>query len=133
MLAHVLLRLARIYGDDEVERRAVSVLRLLVDGVRRSPVSFGWALCALDLHLSPRHEVAIVGESTDEIARVALASWEPNVVVAFGPGDGVALLEGKTRVDGKPTLYRCEQFACASPVTDPATVRATGGLTAARA
>jgi hypothetical protein len=45
----------------------------------------------------------------------------------------VALLEGKTRVDGKPTLYRCEQFACASPVTDPATVRATGGPTAARA
>ena len=29
MLAHVLLRLSRIYGDDELERRAVGVLRLL--------------------------------------------------------------------------------------------------------
>ncbi len=29
MLAHVLLRLARIYGDDELERRAVSVFRLV--------------------------------------------------------------------------------------------------------
>ena len=31
MLAYVLLRLARIYGDDELERRAVGVLRLFGD------------------------------------------------------------------------------------------------------
>ena len=34
MLAHVLLRLARIYGDDELERRGVSVLRLLRPAAR---------------------------------------------------------------------------------------------------
>ena len=38
MLAHVLLRLARIYGDDELERRAVGVFRLLRDAVTRAPV-----------------------------------------------------------------------------------------------
>ena len=119
MLAHVLLRLARIYGDDELERRAVGVFRLLVNGFRRAPAAFGWALCALDLHFAPPRELAIVGRPEDEIARTALAPWQPNSVVAFGPGDGVPLLEGKTALDDKPTLFVCERFACKAPVTDP--------------
>jgi uncharacterized protein YyaL (SSP411 family) len=117
MLAHVLLRLARIYGDDELERRAVGVLRLLVDGFRRAPYAFGWALCALDLHLAPPRELALIAGPEDDVARRALADWQPNTVVAFGPGDDVPLLAGRGRVDGKPTLYACERFACAAPVT----------------
>jgi hypothetical protein len=120
MLAYVLLRLARIYGDDELERRAVSVLRLLVNGFRTAPGAFGWALCALDLHLSPPRELAIIGSPADEVARAALTEWQPNAVVAFGPSEDVPLLAGKDRIDGKPAVYACENFACAAPVTDPA-------------
>ena len=122
MLAHVLLRLARIYGDDELERHAVGVLRLMHTALGRVPSAFGWALCALDLYLSPPRELAIIGSPDDELARVALAPFEPNAVVAFGPSDEVPLLAGKTRVDGKPTLYVCERFACQAPVTDPAQI-----------
>jgi uncharacterized protein YyaL (SSP411 family) len=120
MLAYVLLRLARIYGDDESERRAVDVFRLIVDGMRRAPSAFGWALCALDVHFSPPRELAIFADPRDEIARAALEPWEPNAVVAFGPGEGVPLLEGKQRLDGKPTVYVCENFACRAPATDVA-------------
>ena len=120
MLAFVLLRLARIWGDDELERRAVGVLRLVRDVVSRAPSAFGWALCALDFHLSPPRELAIVGGPDSDVARVALRGFDPNAVVAFGPADGVPLLDGKTLVDGKPTVYVCERFACRAPVTDPA-------------
>jgi len=120
MLAFVLLRLARIWGDDELERRAVGVLRLVRDVVSRAPSAFGWALCTLDLHLSPPRELAIVGGAGSDIARAALRGFDPNAVVAFGPADGVPLLEGKTLVDGKPAVYACERFACRAPVTDPA-------------
>ncbi len=123
MLAHVLLRLGRIYGDDELERRAVSVLRLVAPSLARSPSFFAWALCALDLYLSPPREIAIVGRPQDEVARVALAGFEPNTVVAFGPGEGVPLLDGKTAVGGAPTVYVCERFACRAPVTEPALLR----------
>ncbi len=122
MLAHVLLRLARIYGDDELERHAVGVLRLMHTALGRVPSAFGWALCALDLYLSPPRELAIIGTPDDELARVALAPFEPNAVVAFGPSEEVPLLVGKARVDGKPTLYVCERFACKAPVTDPAQI-----------
>ena len=119
MLAFVLLRLARIWGDDELERRAVGVLRLVRDVIPRAPSAFGWALCALDLHLSPPRELAIVGGPESEVARAALRGLDANAVVAFGPGDDVPLLAGKTLVDGLPAVYVCERFACRAPVTEP--------------
>ncbi|MHB1244448.1 MAG: thioredoxin domain-containing protein, partial [Gaiellaceae bacterium] len=120
MLAHVLLRLARIYGDDELERRGVSVLRLVRPALERTPAAFGWALVALDFHLSPPRELAIAGPVDSAVARAALAAWQPRTVVAVGPAAGVPLLEGKTLVDGEPAVYLCERFACRAPVTDPA-------------
>ncbi len=120
MLAFVLLRLARIYGDDELERRAVGVLRLLNRGLTRAPSAFGWALCALELYLSPPRELAIIGSPEDEVARAALARFEPNTVAVFGPSEEVPLLAGKGRVEGRPAVYVCERFACRAPVTDPA-------------
>ena len=122
MLAFVLLRLARIWGDDELEREAVGALRLVRDLLVRAPTAFGWALCALDLHLSAPRELAILGGPDSEVAGAALRGFDPNAVVAFGPADDVPLLEGKTLVEGKPAVYVCERFACQAPATDPAGV-----------
>ncbi|HZC30925.1 MAG TPA: thioredoxin domain-containing protein [Gaiellaceae bacterium] len=120
MLAFVLLRLARIWGDDELERQAVAAVRLVRDLLPRAPSAFGWALCALDLHLAPPRELAIAGPPGSELARAALHGFDPNAVVAFGPAEDVPLLAGKGLVDGKPAVYACERFACRAPVTDPA-------------
>jgi uncharacterized protein YyaL (SSP411 family) len=120
MLAYVLLRLARIYGDEELERHAVGVLRLLGDGMARGPTEFAWALNALDLYLATPKEIAVVGPPDSELARAALEPFDPNAVVAFGPAAGVPLLEGKDYVDGRPAVYVCERFACRRPVTDAA-------------
>jgi uncharacterized protein len=120
MIAYVLLRLARVYGDDELERRALGVFRLIRDFLDRGPSGFGHALCALDLHFSPPRELAIVGPPSSEVARAALAPYDPNAVVAFGPAEDVPLLAGKGLVEGQPAVYVCERFACQAPVTDPA-------------
>src|SRR5207248_2943773 len=119
MLAFVLLRLARIWGDDELERQAVGALRLVREAMARAPSAFGWALCALDLYLSPPRELAIVGPVSSEVARAALRGFDPNAVVAVGPSDQVPLLAGKGLVAGLPAVYVCERFVCRSPVTDP--------------
>jgi hypothetical protein len=120
MLASVLLRLARIYGDDELERLAVGVFRLVHGAVKRAPSAFGHALSAVDLHFAPPSELAIVGSVESPVARAALEPFEPNTVVVVGPAEDVPLLAGKTLVDGKPAVYVCERFACQAPVTDPA-------------
>jgi hypothetical protein len=122
MLAWVLLRLARIYGDGEAERRAVSVFRLIHRAATRVPLGFGWALAALDLHFSPPRELAIVGPADSKAARSALSGFDPRTVVAFGPAEQVPLLAGKGLVDGRPAVYLCENFACMAPLTDPAEI-----------
>jgi hypothetical protein len=120
MLASVLLRLARIYGDDELERRALGVFRLVHGTITRAPSAFGHALTALDLHFSAPRELAIVGPVDSPVARAALEPFQPNTVVAIGPSEDVPLLAGKTLVDGKPAVYVCERFACQAPITEPA-------------
>jgi uncharacterized protein YyaL (SSP411 family) len=120
MLAYVLLRLARIWGDDELERRGVGVLRVARDAIARVPSAFGWLLVALDQHLAPRREVAIVGDPAAPVARAAVEQAAPTDVVAFGPADDVPLLTGRSEVDGRTAVYLCERFACALPVTEPA-------------
>jgi uncharacterized protein YyaL (SSP411 family) len=120
MLAFILLRLGRIWGDDELERRAVGVFRLIRDAIPRAPTAFGHALSALDLHLSQPRELAIVGAPEDAVARAALAEFDPNAVAAFGPAPNVPLLAGKELVNGRTAVYVCERFACRAPVTEPA-------------
>ena len=117
MLAFVLLRLARIWGDAELERRAVSVFRFVAPHIPRAPSAFGHALCALDLHFSPPREIAVVGPPDAEVARAVLSGFDPNAVVAFGPSEEVPLLQGKGLVDGLPAVYVCENFACQAPIT----------------
>ena len=123
MLAFDLLRLQRIYGDDELGRQAVGVFRLMREALARAPHAFGHALSALDLHFSPPRELAVLGPVTSEVARAALEPFQPNTVVAVGPGNGVPLLEGKDLVDGRPAVYVCESFACQAPTTDARTFR----------
>jgi uncharacterized protein YyaL (SSP411 family) len=120
MLAYVLLRLARLWGDAELERQAVGVFRIVSRLLPQAPSAFGQVLCALDLYFSPPRELAVVGPPDSAVARAALAPFEPNAVVAFGPSEDVPLLEGKGLVDGRPAVYVCENFACRTPVTEAA-------------
>ena len=122
MLAYVLLRLARLWGDDELEHRAVSALRLVRDAIVQAPSAFGWLLVALDQHLAPHREIAVVGDRGAPVARVAVERAAATDVIAFGPADGIPLLEARTEIDGKTAVYVCERFACALPVTDAASL-----------
>ncbi len=113
-----LLRLARLTGEYEYERRALGVLRVLAPIVGAHPHGFGHALQAIDFYLAPVREVAIAGDS-GELARVVRGAYRPHVVLAGGAADGVPLLEGRGPVDGRPAAYVCEHFSCQAPVTDP--------------
>jgi uncharacterized protein YyaL (SSP411 family) len=122
MLAHVLLRVGRIWGDEELERQAAGVLRLVEPALTRAAGAFAWSLCALDLYLSPPRELAIAGPVDSPVARAALQPFAPTTVVAVGSSDEVPLLRGRTPIGGEAAIYVCERFACRAPVTDPALV-----------
>jgi uncharacterized protein len=119
--AYGLLRLAALTGEHDYEARAVSVLRLLHELAPRHPQAFGHLLQALDFHLSPVKEVALVGDDLRPLERVVRGAFRPHVVLAASSGhaNGVPLLEGRSPIDGRPAAYVCEHFACKGPVTTP--------------
>jgi uncharacterized protein YyaL (SSP411 family) len=119
MLAYVLLRLARLWADDELERRAVSTFRLVEPVLRRAPGMFAWFLVAIDLWLAPPREIAVVGSVDAPVARAALAPFQPRTAIAVGPSEEVPLLRGKGLVDGRTAVYVCERFVCQAPATEP--------------
>ena len=117
--AYGLLRLAALTGEHAYEERAVSVLRLLHELGREHPQAFGHLLQALDFHLAPVREVALVGPDLRPLERVVRSAFRPHLVLAGGPADGVPLLAEREPVGGRAAAYVCERFACKAPVTEP--------------
>ncbi len=113
-----LLRLARLSGEDRYEQAAIGVLALLAPLAHRHPPAFGALLCALDLHLAPAREVAIVGPDPEPLLRTVRAAHRPHLVLAGGTGE-VPLLAGRGPVGGRAAAYVCERFVCQAPVTTP--------------
>jgi uncharacterized protein len=133
--ADVLLRLSLLTGDGELERIGTDAIALVRDVLGRAPMGFGHALCALDLHVGPSNEIAIVGDPDDPATRaladeVLVARFLPNAVLAIASADdergaaSVPLLRDRPQVDGRATAYVCRRFACRLPVTTPAELAA---------
>jgi hypothetical protein len=127
--AYGLLRLGALTGERSYEERAVGAIRLFSPAAARHPDAFGHLLQAIDFHLSPVREVALVAPSNgadgtaglDELAGVVRSAHRPHVVLAGGPegSERPELLQQRSAVEGKPAAYVCQHFACQAPVTEP--------------
>jgi uncharacterized protein YyaL (SSP411 family) len=124
-----LLRLAALSGDRAYEGKASGVLRLFAKAAPRRPEAFAHLLRALDFHLSPTKEVALVApaqadgsaEPLSGLADIVRSDFRPHLALAGGPEGATVppLLKGRTALDGQPTAYVCEHFTCQAPTTDP--------------
>ena len=114
-----LLRLGALTGEHRYEAAALGVIGLLHEIAPQHPAGFGHLLQAIDFHVSPVREVALVGADVAALERVVRATFRPHVVLAGGEPDGVPLLDGREPVDGRAAAYVCERFVCRRPVTEP--------------
>jgi hypothetical protein len=127
--AELLLRLALLTENQEHQRKATTIFRLLRDQTVRHPSAFGYLLGALDLYLSTPREIVIVGEvgAHDSLAllREVWRRYLPNKVVAqSAENDAEAagilpLLRERPALGGRATAYVCENYSCLQPVTTP--------------
>jgi uncharacterized protein YyaL (SSP411 family) len=130
MAANGLLRLAVLTDEPTYEERAVEVLTLLGATMAAHPTAFAHALEALERHVSRPLEIVVLGDETDPrtllLVREVTHRFVPAAtrVVARGPRDDVPLLAHRALVDGAPTAFVCEGYACRQPVTDPEALRA---------
>jgi uncharacterized protein YyaL (SSP411 family) len=117
-----LLRLGALSGERSYDERAEGVFRLFASAAARHPEAFAHMLRALDFHLSPTKEVALVGEDLSALAETVRSEHRPHLVLAGGPEGSPApeLLAERVAVDGRAAAYVCEHFTCKAPVTTPA-------------
>ncbi|MGI8898015.1 MAG: thioredoxin domain-containing protein, partial [Pyrinomonadaceae bacterium] len=126
--AEVMLRLAALTDNSDYRGRAVTILRLIAESLRRYPSGFGRVLSALDFYLGTPKEIAIIGDHDLPQTRLLRnAVWQPylpnKVVAQAAPGDFrsselIPLLRDRGLVNNSPTAFVCEHFTCSEPVTD---------------
>jgi uncharacterized protein YyaL (SSP411 family) len=129
LAASGLLRLAALTGDARYEEPAAQILRLLGPVLSEHATAFAYLLGALERLVTPPLEIAIVENGDgNRLRREVTARLLPSsVAVSAPPGTGAdltPLLADRALVDGKPTAYVCEHFACRQPVTSPEELRA---------
>jgi uncharacterized protein len=125
--AEVLLRLSVLTGEEDFRRRAVTIFRLLRNHVARYPSAFGRLLGALDFHLGNVKEIVVIGgknsEDTGALVHEAWKAYLPNkVVVQAEAGDEraaklIPLLRERQMIEGRATVYVCENQTCQLGVT----------------
>jgi uncharacterized protein YyaL (SSP411 family) len=120
-----MLRLAALTGERRYEEAGTGVFALFANPAVQHPDAFAHMLCALDLHLSPSREVALVGDDLGELAAVVRERPLFHLVLAGGPegSEQPPLLANRTTADGRPAAYVCENFSCQLPVTTPEELR----------
>ena len=133
-----LLRLSDLTGDVALAHRAEAVLDATAPQVRQQPDGFAMMLTALDYDVGPSYEVVIVGTPDDPAAQALLEAvrgrYLPNLVLVLRPPDDKSIdktinyVANHTMIDGQPTAYVCQSFACMRPTTDPEEMLAQLGV-----
>ena len=127
MAIHNLLRLDKLLNRPDFREKVETTIDVYYHQIEHSPSGSAQMLCELDFLLSTSKEIAIAGQPESGDTQTALAAvhsrYIPNKVLALASdgedvSDLIPLLEGKTQVDSKATIYVCENYTCQAPTTD---------------
>jgi len=123
VMAYNLVRLGRLLGIREYERRADQTLNAFSQVIASFPGAHTFSLIALDLLVKGSFELVAVGEREEALDSLLYVekTFLPEGVFAFKDetlqslSEFIAKLKGS---DGKTTYYLCRNFSCESPTTD---------------
>ncbi len=120
VMALALLRLARLTGVTQFAVAAERTLQAFASRLRGGPSGLPQMLVALSFAAVPPMEIVLAGPGGDpfmgDLLRTIRERFLPNAVTmraSEAPTEMPAL-------NGRPTVYVCENYACQLPVTEPA-------------
>jgi uncharacterized protein YyaL (SSP411 family) len=125
-----LLRLAKITGRIGLEQKAEQLERTFSQQIAQVPSAHTQFLIGLDFRIGPSFEVVIAGKTDSEETEKMLAAiqqiYAPGKVLLFRPDESESpeitklapFTELQKSIDGKATVYVCENYACKTPTTD---------------
>ena len=124
------LRLGRMTGNVELEKRADELTRAFSTQIQEQPIAYTQMLNALGFMIGPGQEIVIAGdpglEATQAMVNAVRSKFLPNKVVLLHPdgNDGKRLVaispfvKDMVSTGNQPTAYVCEQYACQAPIQD---------------
>jgi uncharacterized protein len=124
--AHNLMRLGLYFADNSLTEAATLMIQGIAEHLGRKPQWHAFLLQSVDWRFSRPKEVIIVpgGEgpfALDTISRLHNMSFNPYKVILLdrpGAAKDFPVLGGKVAIDGKSTVYVCENQICKFPTTD---------------
>ena len=128
--ARALLRTARVSGNEADLAAVEGILDVSAVKMNRQPLGVTEMLAVLGDFLGKSREMVIVGNAgesdTERLLQLVQGAYIPNRVLLFSDAssessdvDGILpLLAGRAMIDGKATLYICENNTCKKPMTD---------------
>jgi uncharacterized protein YyaL (SSP411 family) len=117
--ADLLARLGTLLDRSDFKEKSEQICRNVSDYLASYPTGFGRLLGAVDYLVGPSQEIAVVG-SADPFLETIRSRYLPRTVIASGEPDSIGLLNGRSALGGKPTVYLCENYVCQQPTTDAA-------------
>ncbi|MBT8406984.1 MAG: thioredoxin domain-containing protein, partial [Deltaproteobacteria bacterium] len=125
-----LVRLGRITGNADLEKKAEQVAGTFAKRIKAYPSAYTQFLAALDFIIGPSHEIVIVesknGKSSRSMVEAIHRRFVPNKVLLLRPADGqedmlaaLAPFTKELRSQGdRPAVHICEQQSCQKTITE---------------
>jgi uncharacterized protein YyaL (SSP411 family) len=122
-----LLKISRITGSSEWGDLAFNIQMAFSKDINLHPTGHSMFLSAFNFAIGPTYEIVIVGglenEDTKEILSKLRKIYLPNKVMVHKSskdeiGDLIPYTKEMVTVDGKTTVYVCQDFACNLPTSD---------------
>lgn len=124
-----LLKLSRITGDIEYEKKAALLGKAFSETVESGPMAYTLFMTGLDFGLGPSHEVVIVGEpdsdDTKAMIEAVRKTYSPSKVVLLRDPNEVSEIteiaeftKSQASLEGKATAYVCLNHVCNLPTTE---------------
>ncbi len=127
-----LLRVGRLTGNRTFEERAQKVFESFSHDIAAAPSAYPQMLMALDFSFGPVQEIVIAGDVGEAGTEAMLAEiyqrFLPSTVMAIHPSQPASMrvaieklipfMVGQNSINGKPTAYVCQNYACQAPTTD---------------
>ncbi|MHC4231649.1 MAG: thioredoxin domain-containing protein [Planctomycetota bacterium] len=125
-----LIRLFELTGNRDYFLTAQKTLRLFQEDLKRRGTSLTELLAATDLWLGARTQIVIAGklqaDPTQKILKSLRGHFLPRTVLLVRDPETnaqeldrvAAIVKAHDPIEGKVTVYLCEDFVCKSPVTE---------------
>ncbi|QIW82066.1 thioredoxin domain-containing protein [Bacillus tequilensis] len=122
-----LLRLGQVTGDLSLIEKAETMFSVFKPEIDAYPSGHAFFMQSVLQHVTPKKEIVIFGSADDPARKQIIAALQK----AFKPNDSILVAEHPEQckdiapfaadyriIDGKTTVYICENFACQQPTTN---------------